>query len=295
MSATDHQIDYTARHPRLIACDSDGCAFDVMDLKHKECFCPAFIKHFGLQRCARQARQVWEFVNLYSRTRGCNRFIAVGHAVKLLAEHPEVCGTGITFMDFEPVHTFLTQTKALGEPELERQAKATDAPALHAMLAWTREVNVAVKAMCQGLGPFPGVDETLRAASESCDVLVVSQAPRPTLLHEWTESGLAAHTNFIAGQEFGDKASQVAQALAAHPQTQAVLVLGDAPGDQQAAEAAEACFFPIVPGDEIASWKRLREDGLPRFLKGEFDATYQASLLDTFSRALPTTPPWQTH
>ena len=28
--------------------DSDGCAFDTMEVKHKECFIPAFIKHFGL-------------------------------------------------------------------------------------------------------------------------------------------------------------------------------------------------------------------------------------------------------
>ncbi|MDP0495815.1 MAG: HAD family hydrolase [Verrucomicrobiota bacterium JB024] len=288
-----YQIDYTARHPRLIACDSDGCAFDVMDLKHKECFCPAFIKHFGLQRCARQARQVWEFVNLYSRTRGSNRFQAVGDAVKLLAAHPEVRDSGLALMDFEPIHHFLAHAEALGEPALARKAEATGAPALQAMLFWTREVNIAVKAMCHGIGPFPGVEETLRAASQECDVLVVSQAPRETLIHEWTASGLAELTATIAGQEFGSKAAQVEQALASNPSVREVLVLGDAPGDQQAAEATGAKFFPIIPGDEIASWERLRAEGLPRFLRGEFDAAYQSSLLDAFSCALPDTPPWQ--
>ena len=29
----------------FIGLDSDGCVFDSMDIKHKECFCPAFIDH----------------------------------------------------------------------------------------------------------------------------------------------------------------------------------------------------------------------------------------------------------
>ena len=32
----------------FIGIDSDGCAFDTMEIKHKECFCPAFINHFNL-------------------------------------------------------------------------------------------------------------------------------------------------------------------------------------------------------------------------------------------------------
>ncbi len=292
MSSSSPQIAFTGRHTRMIACDSDGCAFDVMDLKHKECFCPAFIKHFRLQRCARQARQVWEFVNLYSQTRGSNRFQAVGLAVDLLMDHPEVRGTGITFMDFRPVHDFLSQADALGEPALQQQVKATDAPALRAMLEWTQEVNVAVKGMCQGLGPFPGVAQALSLAEQKADVVVVSQAPRETLLHEWTQSGLSQHTAFIAGQEFGSKAAQIQQAVAGNPDTNDVLVLGDAPGDQQAAEAASACFFPIIPGEETRSWTRFMEEGFPRFMEGRFDADYQHALNESFSRALPTTPPW---
>jgi hypothetical protein len=33
----------------FIGIDSDGCAFDTMEIKQKECFCPNFIKFFGLQ------------------------------------------------------------------------------------------------------------------------------------------------------------------------------------------------------------------------------------------------------
>ena len=32
----------------LICVDSDGCVFDNMELKHKECFCPATVNVWGL-------------------------------------------------------------------------------------------------------------------------------------------------------------------------------------------------------------------------------------------------------
>ena len=58
----------------FIGIDSDGCVFDSMEIKHKECFVPMFVKHNGLQAVSKYARQVWEFVHLYSKTRGTNRF-----------------------------------------------------------------------------------------------------------------------------------------------------------------------------------------------------------------------------
>ena len=74
----------------LIALDSDGCVFDSMEIKQKECFCPSFIRHYELQQVSKYARQTWEFVNLYSKTRGCNRFLAVITALDLLRDRPEV-------------------------------------------------------------------------------------------------------------------------------------------------------------------------------------------------------------
>ena len=74
----------------FIGVDSDGCVFDSMEVKHKECFCPMFIKALKLQSVSKFARQVWEFVNLYSQFRGSNRFIAIARALSLLKERPEV-------------------------------------------------------------------------------------------------------------------------------------------------------------------------------------------------------------
>ena len=56
----------------FVGVDSDGCAFDTMELKHKECFIPNTIKYYNLQSVSKYAREAAEFVNLYSKSRGIN-------------------------------------------------------------------------------------------------------------------------------------------------------------------------------------------------------------------------------
>ena len=73
-----------AAHEYLIALDSDGCVFDTMGLKHRECFIPALIRVFGLQSVAADARRIWEEQNLYSPHRGMNRFLGLIHCFKAL-------------------------------------------------------------------------------------------------------------------------------------------------------------------------------------------------------------------
>ena len=70
-------ITITPKHDFLVGIDSDGCVFDSMELKHKECFVPNFINHYGLQGVSKYAREAAEFVNLYSKSRGANRFPAL--------------------------------------------------------------------------------------------------------------------------------------------------------------------------------------------------------------------------
>ena len=70
-------------------------------------------------------------------------------------------------------------------------------------------------------------------------------------------------------------------------------MIGDAPGDWQAARDNHALFFPIVPGKEAASWQRFFETGSERFFSGTFAGEYQQALLEEFGAALPETAPWQ--
>src|SRR5277367_4570027 len=91
--------DFEPRKKFFVGIDSDGCVFDTMEIKHKECFAPMFIKHFHLQAASRYARETWEFVNLYSKSRGCNRFQALLLAFDLLRERSEVKTRGVAVPD----------------------------------------------------------------------------------------------------------------------------------------------------------------------------------------------------
>ncbi len=88
-------IDFTPKHDYLVGIDSDGCAFDTMELKHKECFIPNIINFWGLQGVSKYAREAAEFVNLYSKSRGINRFPALVEALEWTNRRPEVKARGI--------------------------------------------------------------------------------------------------------------------------------------------------------------------------------------------------------
>lgn len=103
----------------FIGIDSDGCAFDTMEIKHKECFCPNFIRYWELQNISKYARETWEFVNLYSHTRGCNRFHAVIETMRLLAERKEVKARNAKIPDLTPLIEWVKKETKLGNPALE--------------------------------------------------------------------------------------------------------------------------------------------------------------------------------
>src|SRR5437763_16438236 len=73
----------------FVGIDSDGCVFDSMEIKHKECFCPQIIKYWDLQSISKYAREAVEFINLYSKWRGTNRWQALMSTLDLLLEATE--------------------------------------------------------------------------------------------------------------------------------------------------------------------------------------------------------------
>ncbi len=121
-------------------------------------------------------------------------------------------------------------------------------------------------------------------------MIVCSATPGEALAREWQEHKIDSFVAAICGQEVGSKKEILAVARKYQPQH--VLMVGDAPGDQQAASANGALFFPIMPGREEQSWQSFYQEGIGRLLNGTFAGEYQARLLDEFDRALPTTPPW---
>ena len=58
----------------LVCVDSDGCAMDTMEVKHRKCFAPKAIEVWELENIEKRFLEIWNNVNLYSKTRGINRF-----------------------------------------------------------------------------------------------------------------------------------------------------------------------------------------------------------------------------
>ena len=58
----------------FIGIDSDGTAFDSMTIKHRKAFIPAMIKVWHLEGYADKVSEICEYINLYSPTRGIDRF-----------------------------------------------------------------------------------------------------------------------------------------------------------------------------------------------------------------------------
>ncbi|MBC8325872.1 MAG: HAD family hydrolase [Verrucomicrobia subdivision 3 bacterium] len=275
----------------FIGIDSDGCVFDSMEIKHKECFAPMFIKHFELQAASKYAREVWEFVNLYSKTRGCNRFHAVIRALQLISARKEISARGIAVPTFPALLEWVNRESKLGNATLDAEV-ANGNEGLVRIKTWSDAVNVSVKDIVQGVPPFPLVRESLSSAAAKADCMVISQTPTEALEREWAENRLDEFVCAIAGQEMGTKTQHLELATKGKYPAEKILMIGDAPGDHKAAKTSGALFFPINPGDEERSWENLHREGLDRFFSGTFAGEFQQGLLTDFDNRLPQNPPW---
>jgi phosphoglycolate phosphatase-like HAD superfamily hydrolase len=283
-------FDFEKQHDFLVGIDSDGCAFDTMELKHKECFIPNIINSYELQGISKYARQAAEFVNLYSKSRGINRFPALIETLEWLQKRPEVKARGVKIMIPQGLVKWIKEETKLANPALKQAVEKIGDPDLKLALAWSTAVNETVERFVRGVPPFPYVRECLEKLAPKADMVVASATPGEALKREWEEHNIHGFVRAICGQEVGTKKEilHVAKKYAADH----TLMIGDAPGDHSAAKGNNALFFPINPGAEEQSWKRLFDEGINRFLSGTFAGEYQKALLDEFDRYLPNRPPW---
>ncbi|MCI0538609.1 MAG: HAD hydrolase-like protein [Verrucomicrobiales bacterium] len=275
----------------FIGIDSDGCIFDSMEIKHKECFAPMFIKHFQLQAVSKYAREVWEFVNLYSKDRGANRFPALSKAVKLLGARAQVQARAVKMPETAPLDEWIKRETKLGNATLNAEV-ARGNQGLAQVKVWSDAVNKAVEDIVQGVPPFPLVRDSLEKLNRQADAMCISQTPADALKREWAEHDIARFVKIIAGQEMGTKSDHLKLAARDRYAANKILMIGDAPGDYKAARANNALFYPVVPGQEEASWERLFNEALDRFFAGTYSGEYEAQLLKEFDACLPEKPSW---
>src|SRR5688572_2595036 len=117
--------DFQREREFLVGIDSDGCVFDSMELKHKECFIPQFVNAYGLQGVSKYAREAAEFVNLYSKSRGVNRFPGLVEQLDWLRRRPEVKARGVAVPNPEGLRKWVAEETRLSNPTLKAAVEKT--------------------------------------------------------------------------------------------------------------------------------------------------------------------------
>ena len=286
-------LAFKPRHAFFVGIDSDGCVFDTMEIKHKECFIPNIIRYWKLQAISKYARAAAEFVNLYSKWRGINRFPALTKTLELLRDWPEPMRRGVKLLPWAPLQAWIDSGATLGNPALEAEAARTGDATLRLTLEWSTAVNRTIAEVVEGVPPFPYFRECADLLARQADIICVSATPGEALEREWQEHGIAPYAAVIAGQEMGSKKEHLKLTAGGKYQKDCVLMIGDAPGDLAAARANGALFFPVNPGHEEQSWERFLREGCQRFFKHTFAGDYEASLIAEFEKLLPEQPPWK--
>lgn len=284
---------FTPSHEYFIGIDSDGCVFDSMEVKQKEFFIPNAMKYFNLFPVSKVVRETWEFVNLYSVHRGGNRFISMLKVFELLARREEIIESGYQCPDMTPLKEWVKNETKLGNASLRKYYEDIKDKRLATVLKWSETVNREIGEWLHDIPPFPHARAAIEKISAFADIMVVSQTPLEALEHEWFENDLKKYARMIAAQEHGTKAEHLALAARSKYRDNRILMIGDAKGDLDAAKNSNVLFYPIIPGDEDYSWKRFLEEGLDKFIKGEFAGAYEDLLIKTFRDSLPETPPWE--
>lgn len=236
--------------------DSDGCVFDNMRWKHEHAFLPAFVAEFQLQGWQEQVAGIWFRINLYSDTRGINRFAAFAMCLQKLWAVNDTRLRERLGRDPADLAAFFAKPSVRNASSIRAAiAKGDSDPLLPRALSWSHRVNAILEDSDVVHKPFPAAVEVLEKLSNRGEVTVISQAPHDTLVAEWKQARLTRFTTRILGQEFGSKVEQ-ARSIAGTSITHCLLV-GDAPGDADAARKLGCSFHLIRPGEEEAAWLEL--------------------------------------
>ena len=274
------------RHETLVGIDSDGCVFDSLPVKLHNHVVPLVIRWWGLDPVAALVHRQADRINRFSAARGGNRFPNLILLFEALAAEPEVRRSRLALPDLAALRRFCESGAALGNAALDAAAVRDPDPELRRVLAWSRALSHDIDTRMDPVPPFAWARRSLERMARSSDLVVISQTPEAAIRREWRQHGLDRLVGGIAGQEQGRKARQLEQANGGRYAAGRMLMIGDAPGDFQAAAESGALFFPVLPGDEEASWRQFHDEAYPRFLAGTFDGAYAAAWLRRFKACL---------
>lgn len=265
----------------LICIDSDGCAIDSMNIKHIQCFGPCMVKEWNLEKWEDIILKRWNEINLYTMTRGTNRFLALSMALS------EIDKTYHLIEGIKEFKKWAEQAAELSNQAVEEMYKTTGIEIFDRALSWSKAVNQAITQLPEeAIKPFHGVKEGLQSAQQYADVAIVSSANAEAVQAEWKRYELLEKTDICLTQNEGSKAYCIKKMLEKGYQKNHVLMIGDAPGDKKAAESNGVLYYPILVRQENKSWDIFITEALPKFLEETYEGSYQEQQNQKFEENL---------
>ena len=275
---------FERKHDYLVCVDSDGCVMDTMNCKHFNCFGPCMVAEWGLEEWKDEILDRWNVINLFSMTRGINRFKGLAMALGEINEkYTKIVGIEALqhWADTAPALSNDGAAKAAAEAE-DEVTKLVLTKALN----WSKAVNAAIVELDESLKvPYDGAKEGLAAAHEFADVAMVSSANRDAVEEEWGKFGLLEHTDIVLAQDVGSKAACIKEMLKFGYDLDKVVMVGDAPGDCDAAEKNGVHYYPILVNHEKESWDEAIAVAFGKLQSGEY-AAYGAEMKQKFLQNL---------
>lgn len=279
MSAIDN---YVKTKEYLICVDSDGCAMDTMDIKHIRCFGPCMVDEWELHDFSDAILARWNDINLYTMTRGINRFKGLSLALS------EINSTYKHIDDLQTLVDWVENSSELSNDALKRAIEENnDSISLKKALSWSEAVNKSIKQLPESdIKPFNLVLDALKFAHNRADIAIVSSANLNAVIEEWTKHGLMEHVDIIMAQDSGSKAYCISQLLKKGYKSGHVIMCGDAPGDLQAAKSNDVNYYPILVRHEKESWREFIDTAFDRLINDSYAGKYQQDKIGEFHKNL---------
>lgn len=250
--------------------DSDGCVMDTMTPKHRFCFGPEAIKMWNLLPWEKEAEKRWEEINLWQKTRGINRFQGIYRFLY------EFRGKISEADELPRLEHWLQTTGEYSERALAEEVKKTGSKLLQQVLDWSDKVNESINRLPkEKTRVFTGAKDIISRICKETDVYIISSANREAVCREWEEASVLNYVTECMTQEKGTKCECLKKVCALGYESSHVLMVGDALGDKESADAAGIPFFPILAGKEEESWQEGRKSAFPAWLNGNYTKEMQ--------------------
>lgn len=260
----------------LVCVDFDGSVMDTMDVKHIHCLGPAFMEVWGMEDRQEEVLSYWNRINLYSDTRGMNRFRAFVMALREKGYAWDMDG-------FAELEQWTKKTDLWTAASLKAFMDPLDSECCRKAYQWSELADQRFATLLETQGRvFYGVAGVLKSLHQVADVAVISSEKREVADSLWTGRKLMEHVDMRLSAEDGTREHCLKMLLERGYETEDVLVVGSTQEDCLISGEMKTAFYPILAGQEVSSWRELKQTVMEKWVGGRYKADRQEEYRNRF-------------